>query len=133
MRGAFARLVAALVVQRGTMRTSPRSSNGETRVLEPIGFLLVHAVRRDGREIRRRVEVSDATSARGLRARRDAGERRKRPTEHRGVRGDTRSDEYGTVFFLRTGTQGRWRTRTESMMRLRATRHLSRRREREAV
>ena len=75
-----------------TFLTSPRSSNGETRVLEPIGFLaLVQPVGRDGREVRRGVEVGDATRARSLRARRDARERRERPAEHRGVRGDTRS------------------------------------------
>ena len=58
-----------------------------------IGFLaLVHPAGRDGREVRRGVEVGDATRARSLCARRDARERRERPAEHRGVRGDTRSD-----------------------------------------
>jgi hypothetical protein len=62
-------------------------------VRETIGFLaLVQPAGRDGREVRRGVEVGDATRARSLCARRDARERRERPAEHRGVRGDTRSD-----------------------------------------
>lgn len=82
--------VSCTAVNDSSLRTSPRSSNGEARVRDAIGF--VFPVRRDGRKVRRRVNGGDTARSCGLRARRNARERRERPAEHRHVRGDTRSD-----------------------------------------
>ena len=62
------------------LRTSPRGSSGETRVLEAIRFLLAVESGGRGREVRRGVQVGDGTRARGLRARAAS------PTGHRSER-----------------------------------------------
>ena len=77
-------------------RTSPRGSNGETRVLEAIGFLLAVESGGRGGEVRRGVQVGDATRARGLRARGDASQGLERTAEHVRVLGRTRTEQQWT-------------------------------------
>ena len=77
-------------------RTSPRGSNGETRVLEAIGFLLAVESGGRGGEVRRGVQVGDATRARGLRARGDASQGLERTAKHVRVLGRTRTEQQWT-------------------------------------
>ena len=64
------------------LRTSPRGSSGETRVLEAIEFLLAVESGGRGREVRRGVQVGDGTRARGLRARGFANQAPERTAKH---------------------------------------------------
>ena len=88
-------------------RTSPRGSNGETRVLEAIGFLLAVESGGRGGEVRRGVQVGDATRARGLRARGDASQGLERTAKHVRVLGRTRTEQQWTGWCCTRTRNGR--------------------------